>query len=154
MESQQRYIIDRSNIVYEVFDNEVVIINLENGNYYSYNGIGVDIWCKLTNEISIFDIIKLLSKKYQTIQVNELKQIISKSVAELANENLLVLSEINNNHKKIVSTETYDDNKVSQDNIKTPTLQRYTDMQEFLLVDPIHEIDYEKWPENSKDKKS
>jgi hypothetical protein len=27
-----------------------------------------------------------------------------------------------------------------------PILEKHSDMQDFLLVDPIHEIDYTEWP--------
>ncbi len=154
VESQLLYQIDRSNIVYEMFDNEVVIINLDNGNYYSYDGVGVDIWNQLTKKISIDSISQSLSDIYPSVQLDDLKTIIIKSITDLENENLLISSEIKNNQEIITSVEAHQDTRVETNGIKIPTLQRFTDMQDFLLVDPIHEIDYEKWPEKDNEKKS
>jgi hypothetical protein len=33
-------------------------------------------------------------------------------------------------------------------NFEAPILSKFTNMQDFLLVDPIHEIDYTEWPKN------
>ncbi len=154
MKSKKLYQINRSNVVYEIFDNEVVIINLDNGNYYSYDGIGVEIWNLLTTEITLDGISQSLTNIYSSIQSDELKIIINKSVADLENENLLISSEIKNNKEIKVSVVTLKNNRVINTNIIIPTLQRFTDMQDFLLVDPIHEIDYEKWPEKDNKKKT
>ena len=154
MESQILYQIDRSNVVYEIFDNEVVIINLDNGNYYSYNGVGVEIWNQLTKKNSIDNISQSLSNIYPSVRLDNLKTIINKSIADLENEKLLISSEIKNNQEINIPVETNQDIKVDNNVIKIPTLQRFTDMQDFLLVDPIHEIDYEKWPEKDNEKKS
>ena len=154
MKSKKLYQINRSNVVYEIFDNEVVIINLDNGNYYSYDGIGVEIWNLLTTEITLDGISQSLTNIYSSIQSDELKIIINKSVADLENENLLISSEIKNNKEIKVSVVTLKNNRVINTNIIIPTLQRFTDMQDFLLVDPIHEIDYEKWPEKDNNKKT
>ena len=80
MESQIVYQIDRSNVVSEMFDNEVVIINLDNGNYYSYDGVGVEIWNQLTKKISIDNISQSLSNIYPSVQLDDIKTIINKSV--------------------------------------------------------------------------
>ncbi len=150
LKSQKMYKIDRANVVFEVFDNEIVIINLENGNYYSYDGIGVVIWSLLKDPISINDISKWIIHKYSQSIPAGIEEIISKSIAELENENLLITSEEHNN---IDSQANLKHKEVSDNlknvNFKDPVLQRYTDMQNFLLVDPIHEIDYEKWPEKN-----
>ncbi len=147
MESQKSYQINRANVVYEIFENEVVIINLDNGNYYSYDGIGTEIWNQLTQEITIDRISQSLSDIYPSIHLDDLKTIINKSITDLDRENLLISSETKNNQEIIESFKSNQDNRGNNNNIKMPTLQRFTDMQDFLLVDPIHEIDYEKWPE-------
>ena len=154
MESEILYQIDRSIVVYEMFDNEVVIINLDNGNYYSYDGVGVEIWNQLTKKNSIDNISQSLSNIYPSVQSDDLKIIINKSIADLENENLLISSKIKNNQERNTSVEANQDSRVDHNGVKIPTLQRFTDMQDFLLVDPIHEIDYEKWPEKDNKKKS
>ena len=43
MPTSTRYVV-RPKVVYETFDDEVIIINLENGNYFSVAGSGAAIW--------------------------------------------------------------------------------------------------------------
>ena len=150
LKSQKLYKIDRANVVFEVFDTEIVIINLENGNYYSYDGIGVDIWGLLKDQISINKVKKWIINKYNQEDPSEIKEMISRSIAELENENLLIISERNNNIDNQINIKDIGvDINLDKKNFKNPVLQRYTDMQDFLLVDPIHEIEYEKWPKKN-----
>jgi hypothetical protein len=150
LKSQKLYKIDRANVVFEIFDTEIVIINLENGNYYSYDGIGVDIWGLLKDQISINEVKKWIVNKYNQEDPSEIKEMISTSIAELENENLLIISERNNNIDNQINRKDIGvDINLDEKNFKNPVLQRYTDMQDFLLVDPIHEIEYEKWPKKN-----
>ncbi|NHZ86172.1 MAG: PqqD family peptide modification chaperone [Planctomycetia bacterium] len=150
MESQKLYKIDRSNIVFETFDTEVVIINLDNGNYYSYDGLGVDIWGLLKDQVSINDLNKWIIKKYSQESPSEIKKMIRLSIIELESENLIISSESHNDVNKHANQKDLENFiTIDKRDFKYPVLQRYTDMQDFLLVDPIHEIDYEKWPEKN-----
>ena len=150
LKSQKLYKIDRANVVFEIFDTEIVIINLENGNYYSYDGIGVDIWGLLKDQISINEVKKWIVNKYNQEDQSEIKEMISRSIAELENEDLLIISERNNNIDNQINIKDIGvDINLDKKNFKNPVLQRYTDMQDFLLVDPIHEIEYEKWPKKT-----
>lgn len=36
--------VDLPNIMHEMIDNEVVVVNLDNGTYYSFDGVGAQIW--------------------------------------------------------------------------------------------------------------
>ena len=44
MTEQQHYCITHSNIIYDCFDHEVVIVNLESGTYYSLQYLAAAIW--------------------------------------------------------------------------------------------------------------
>jgi predicted transcriptional regulator len=43
MDPTTHFAINRK-VVHEVFDDEIVIINLDNGNYYTLTQTGADIW--------------------------------------------------------------------------------------------------------------
>ena len=152
MTSEKLYQIDRLNIVFEIFENEVVIINLDNGSYYSYGGAGVDIWKSLQNEISITQIVKILSIIYPSSDRDNLLKIVLDSIEDLKKESLITSTTIYNSSDKNTLENISSDIKELKGDIIMPSLQRYTDMKDFLLVDPIHEIDYEKWPEKDNKK--
>ena len=147
MNPERRYKINRQNVVFELFDDEVVIINLENGNYYSFNGAGIMIWKLISEEASLGEIFDLFRNKYKKKDPESLEVAIGQSITELEFENLIVEDESGRGEFvrksfNVSSTKKISDNEV----FKKPELRKYTDMQDFLLVDPIHEIDYEKWP--------
>ena len=44
MSLHDHYRINSPGVVFEAFDDEVVIINLDSGNYFSFNKVGSAIW--------------------------------------------------------------------------------------------------------------
>ena len=51
-------------IVWETLDNEGVLLNLDNGNYFSLNEVGVAIWEELEGDASIQEVTCAIAKKY------------------------------------------------------------------------------------------
>ena len=44
------YRVDLPNIMHEMIEKEVVVVNLDNGTYYSFDGVGGQIWQLLSGE--------------------------------------------------------------------------------------------------------
>ena len=51
-------------IVHETIDGETVIVNLENGNYYSLRNVGVDVWNMIESSATLEDITNALTLRY------------------------------------------------------------------------------------------
>lgn len=128
------YRINTPSIIYEILDGEAVILNLDEGIYYSLNESGKEIWNSLSAGASFEDVESLFesSGKSEAIR-NEL----ARFIAELVKEKLIVPSE-----QKLRAEQKI--NKKTQ--FQTPVLHIYHDMKELLLLDPIHEVDQAGWP--------
>ena len=145
------YKVDKTNVVSEKFDDEIVIINLESGNYYSLEGIGFDIWSLIENGDSINEIVELIIRRYDSGEGEEINKLVSKFIAELHDEGLIIPDEsLKNKDVKatIGQNETITVPGNSLSNLDKMVLHKYTDMQDFLLVDPIHEVEYTDWPKS------
>jgi len=142
MSYSQVFRINSPTIIHEIIEGEAVIINMEMGHYYSIDQTGARIWELVDKRASADEIIQSFTKYYagdpKTIQRSVLD-----FLAELQRENLIVPA----------SKETDDQN--FSGNVITPTerppfnqpeLHKYTDMQDLLLLDPIHEVDESGWP--------
>lgn len=144
MELTQRLNVKGANIVHDIIDGEVVIINLDNGNYYSLDGAGADIWQGITEGCSLREITGRLLSHYagdpQTIEAA-----VRGLAAELEMEALVVVSEA---PSTLPSQRTPPDVKTAERRsaFHAPTLSRYVDMQDLLLLDPIHDVDEAGWP--------
>ena len=139
------YKIKKPHISHETIDGEAVIINLDNGNYYSLDGVGADIWNLIDKGANSEQISELLATNYG-INKNKSEKSVKKLTEELINEDLIITSEENGNFDPIGVQLVSFENKDKPD-YKEPSLEKYTDMQDLLLLDPIHEVDDESgWP--------
>lgn len=148
MNKDLRFRINKPSVVYEQFDDEFVLINLDSGNYYCFESVGAYIWEFVQNGTSETEIIDEVARQYAG-SLSTIENAVKLFLKELQNEGLIVPDAT-----KEVQTgkELYKQAAVGTGmekiNFETPVLSKFTNMQEFLLVDPIHEIDYNDWPKN------
>jgi hypothetical protein len=132
--------IDAANIMHETIDGEVVVVNLENGTYYSLDAVGADVWGRLADGASIATLVENIATRYDT-ESGRITAGIEAFVRRLADEKLIVpVTDAPAGHP--AST----DAPAPKGAYSDPTLQKYTDMEQLLLVDPIHEVDDTGWP--------
>jgi hypothetical protein len=151
MSTNDHFRINTPKIVHETIDDETVILNLDNGNYYSLDGIGADIWGFIEKNANIKDVIGRLQDNYEGDR-GEIKNVVNKFVSELMQEGLTVADdgeppEGSNEFKAQDET----GRKEKKSGFEAPTLNKYNEMQDLLLLDPIHEVDETGWPTAKKD---
>src|SRR4051812_23291770 len=56
--------INGPNVVYESFDEEIVVVNLDTGNYYSLSGTGPTIWVDLVDGSHIDEVVGRIQHRY------------------------------------------------------------------------------------------
>jgi hypothetical protein len=124
--------------IHEIVDDEVIIINMEIGNYYNVKGSAKMIFVDLIHGI----------KPSELRDFNQWDKKVtdglSRYIESLLQENILEVTTKSNNATP----------KVSFITIANPDseliLHTYTDMQELLGLDPIHEVNPEEgWPHSS-----
>ena len=153
MNTNDRVRINIPKIVHETIDGETVILNLDKGDYYSLVGIGADIWGFMENDTDIVSIIEKISNNYQGDR-EDIEVAINNFVSELMHEGIVVPDNENkpeNDESSHVQVQT--GLKENKPDFEIPKLNKYTDMQDLLLLDPIHEVDdKEGWPTINPDK--
>ncbi|MEM7167638.1 MAG: PqqD family protein [Planctomycetota bacterium] len=124
-----RYQVSGPHIVHETIDDEVVIVNMETGAYYSLQGSGQAIW-------SLAEAGKDASEIDASFAAAPGVEPIEKFLQELVSEQLITVSE------RAAAAEV----DVAPGEFVAPALEKFTDMEDFLLVDPIHEVGEQGWP--------
>lgn len=142
MHAAERFKINRPKVIAELFDDEVVVINFDTGSYYSLTSAAADIWTSLAAGAAIGEIADAVAARY-TASRTEIEAAIESLVAELSAENLIVADAEKKNGAVAVQTAGSAAEKRCFD---FPRLEKYTDMQELILLDPIHEVDEAGWP--------
>lgn len=139
MENLRRYNIYYNNILSDVFGEEVVLVNLESGVYYSLKYSAAQIWIRLINQYSPTEVFADLIQIYQ-VDENDLMSDINLFFTQLLEDKIIKIASetekksIEFNSKGILVTYT------------SPVLETFSDMQEILLLDPVHDVDKAGWP--------
>ena len=148
MDSSTRFRIRTPQVISEYFDNEVVIINFDNGNYYSLEKVGADIWGLIKNGANLGRIIRGLTRQYEG-GTEKIEKAVCVFMDELTRENLIVPDPIGKPESNPEGDpEGKAPGETARQNFPIPRLNRYDDMQDLILLDPIHEVDESGWPSN------
>lgn len=139
---QRYYKVDPNNAVGEIIEEEAIIINLNTGDYFSSLGCGALIWKYLEQGASIEMILKGLSLHYGDLSAVDSTSVES-FIKEIIANNLV--SEIPKD--RLVTDGAPPVAEGLGTSFVAPVLTSYSDMQNLLLLDPIHEVDAEQgWP--------
>lgn len=137
------YIAFDENVVSDVFGDEVVIVNLQTGVYFSLQSTAASIWKLLMDAYSVKTIIDTYSVKFIEDQVVISETILS-FVSDLETNQLIkVTADLQEN------TQTIDLGNIAS--FIAPKIEQFNDMQDILLLDPVHDVDAQGWPLTKED---
>ncbi len=126
-------------IVHETVDGEVIAIDLANGSYYSLAGSGLVVWELLALGASEAEIHTALAARFEAEDA-EIRAAVSALLGQLQ-ENGLIVSEAGTTPGTPPAASSG-----AKAPFEAPRLERYTDMKDYFLLDPIHEVDTAGWP--------
>jgi hypothetical protein len=140
------FAVDRRRVVHETIEGEAILIHMETGFYYSLDGAGAEIWNALAAGSPSAEVAVDLRTRYQA-PPGAIEDAVSSLAAELCREGLLDETDAppagNGGPAPGISVNGA---AGSRRDFEAPVLHRYTDMADFMLVDPIHEVDESGWP--------
>jgi Coenzyme PQQ synthesis protein D (PqqD) len=132
------YRINAPNVNSECIDGEVIIVNLENGSYYSCVDLGAYLWSRLvagdTTEAIVHDLVAVFARDR-----TEIGTTVAEYVALLEKEQLIVSAVAG--EASGLSIEV-----ALPTQFGTPELHAYSDMKDMLLLDPVHDVADVGWP--------
>ena len=132
--------LDPHKVVHETIDGETIVIHLDTGTYYSLAGSGPEIWRLLMDGMSGDDVVQHLSASYSAAP-GVIEQTTGELLQKLCAEELL--ERVSGNGSAPPPPAQPQAQGADYD---PPLLQKYTDMQYFLLLDPVHEVEEAGWP--------
>jgi hypothetical protein len=135
----RRFAVDPSQVVHETIDGEVILIQLEQGNYYSLSGSGPVIWELLCAGLTSEEILDSLAPNGARVDV---ERQVDTLIRDLLQEELIVPA---GDEPVARSASTPAANGAGK-TFSEPKLEKYSDMQDYLLIDPIHDVTETGWP--------
>jgi hypothetical protein len=145
MKKSNQYRVNSPSVIHEMIDDEVVIVNLEKGRYYSLLRTGAEIWAGISEGMASDDIILRLSNQYEADR-KVIEMAVNNLISELQKEGVIIPIKPGDRRVTVPNENVSTDNKSGKQKFEIPKLEKYTDMEELLLLDPIHDIDEMGWP--------
>jgi hypothetical protein len=137
------FMIDHKRFVFEKFDREMVLINLEDGLYYSVSDTGTEILQLLEQGLAVAEILEVLSARY--FSEDDLASLVKGFVAELERQAIIVSRPTGFPTDVLRAAKTVANNR-AESRYAPPVITRFDDMQEILQLDPIHQVNEQGWP--------
>lgn len=142
--NNQRFKVNTPTVTHETIDGEAVIINLDSGNYYSLVDVGSFIWGLFENGASATEVQNQVLQTYHG-SPSDIDRGVQELLAQLQQENLIV--PVNGAaDPSDLTAPVASNNHHEKPSFNPPSLHKYSDMQELLLLDPIHDVDDAGWP--------
>jgi Coenzyme PQQ synthesis protein D (PqqD) len=131
----------KPSVVHEKFGDETVILNLDTGSYYSAQGTGSVIWNLVVEDPSEAGILWRVKAEFEGNE-EDIAREASRFLDQLVAESLVSFDDGAGEAADLPGQQIGEPKKA----FLIPILQKYTDMEELLLLDPIHEVDDHGWP--------
>lgn len=128
-------------VIHETIDGETIIIDLATGTYFSLQGAAPAIWNGLAAGEGAEQIVARLESLY-TVNEFEARAAVRSFLAQLAGEQLIAPAASATPRAAPSPLEVAAEPAA----FAAPMLERYTDMQDIILLDPVHKVDDQGWP--------
>ena len=134
------YRVNGPRVIFENIDGELILVNMEKGCYYSTDQVGADVWALIEAGHSVSEIHDSLRFRYSG-EPHDITAALEAFLARLREEELVV-PEDEPADRKVPNLATLD----HRPDFHAPALEKYTDMRDMLLLDPVHDVEAAGWP--------
>jgi hypothetical protein len=129
-----RYQILEGKVAHELIDGEVIVLQFDTGFYYSLNDCAARLWQGTSEGASWSQILAAFDSP-----TAEQTAALEAFMERLVNDNLVTrISEATPSATAAIPKGSV--------RFEPPSMEKYGDMQDLLLSDPIHEVDEAGWP--------
>jgi hypothetical protein len=138
--SDVRLSVAGSQVISETLEGETVVINLDTGVYYSLGGTASEVWEAAVEGTALSELLAGLGSRYEG-ETAAVEASVHRFLDELEGDGLL-------RRTPGGPSAAAAPRPAAGDRLPfvPPTVQRFTDIQDLLLLDPIHEVDDSGWP--------
>jgi hypothetical protein len=133
------WIVNSPAVVSEIIDGELVVMNLDSGNFFSSSGSGTLIWGCIEKRLSAEAIVSAVVSAYE-IDAQTVRTHLQRFIESLRAEKLVREGEAS------VDAQAAPTPPGARSPFVAPEMKVYSDMKDLLMLDPIHDVAPEGWP--------
>ena len=126
-----------SQVVYEILSSEVIVVDFRTGDYYALLHVAKQVWQLIEKRLSFDRIAKILSEHYKK-EIDTISADLQLFFDQLVECGLIEAAVAAAGEAILSSSDNWE--------YTPPKLQKYTDIENLLLIDPIHEVSEVGWP--------
>lgn len=134
-----RYFVDPNRVSFERLQDEVIIINVATGSYFSGSGTAADVWTLIAAGASFDEIVATLAAAYGTDDAG-IRGDLEACIARLQDHAVISVGE------PATAAATAALPEMQRASWSPPVFDEYTDMWDLLQADPIHDVSETGWP--------
>jgi hypothetical protein len=128
-----------ANVAHEAFEDEHIVVNLESGKYYALRAEAADVWVLVLAGLDKAGIGAEMARAYSG-EAADIGREVSAFLDLLVGEALLAPTPAAATPAAATTI------PARHRAFSTPTFELHHDLQDLLLLDPIHEVDAAGWP--------
>jgi hypothetical protein len=132
--------INAPNVALQIIDGEAILIHFERGHYFSARGFGCEILRHFARGTQPAEAIADLARRSAASP-----ELVSSALADYA-ERLLAEDLITAHAAGAPQPDSVEEPPPGRLEFTQPELVKYTDLEDLLLLDPIHDVDDGGWP--------
>ncbi|HEX6699164.1 MAG TPA: PqqD family protein [Gaiellaceae bacterium] len=138
-----RFRVNSPNVIHETIEGEVILIDLTSGTYYSLREAGAAIWQAIEWGADEDDALAALRVQYEGSE-QEMRDGVRQLLDQLVDEGLI---RSHAGPAPMPETPLPASNGGPRAPFRPPALEKHTDMQDLILLDPVHEVGAQGWPQ-------
>lgn len=133
--------VNSPNVIHETIEDEVILIDLKTGTYYSLRDAGAVAWAAIERGVDAAGLAAVLEQRYAA-SADEIEAAVQRLLGDLEREGLVRQDAADDASAVPAGGETVSERVP----FKPPVLEKHTDMQDLILIDPVHEVGAAGWP--------
>ena len=143
MDRSERFIVNSPTVIHDTIDGASVVINLGSGRYYSLQETATTIWQHVNAGASVNEVVNQLTRMYDSGDL-DLRPVVGGFMEQLLQEGLIRPAGVDG--MAAVAADADAEPVEPRQPFALPKLDIYDDLEDLLLLDPIHEVDESGWP--------
>jgi hypothetical protein len=140
------YCVNEPSVISEVIDGETIVLNFESGHYYSFNPTASAIWLRVCAGSPIAAATEWVARCF-AVDPATIRPEVEGFVRRLQEEQLIRRAKEDTIPAPTTAPDAPGDPVAA---FSVPDFEKFTDMEELLLLDPIHEVSDSGWPQKPK----
>jgi hypothetical protein len=135
-------------VLHDVIDGEVIVIDLKTGTYYSLRDSAAEVWglVQTSPGATPKELTEALAARYES-NGHDVEAAVAEFLGHLQEEGLVNVVDYVRTTSVAPTVEPNGQPRA----FVAPVLDKFTDMQDLVLIDPVHDVSAAGWPHASPD---